>query len=286
MITPAMASTEEEEKDGSQLKLEEFEAELGEEGMQEVEDYLALQASLPYVVKAMPYSGLAFAATKPESQDVYMHYIDNFDVSEKEKERYKNKLHDVWDRYPFEITVYDYPFMLEIGPMIEEQAFSIYSQEELEAMRTVDMPDEPPELKTDIFRLQENEEYLTMEDSLPEVVINMPYGGLAFAAYDTEDQVEVIRYLDKSHISEEKKEEYKAKIQDIWNRYPDKITEDDYLFMNELGLITTSSARDEKEGHIVTEQATAYKREQNIPGFEGFMTTAILLCMYFGRKYK
>jgi hypothetical protein len=37
----------------------------------------------------MPYRGLAFAATDPESQAIKMEYIDNFDVSEKEKERYK-----------------------------------------------------------------------------------------------------------------------------------------------------------------------------------------------------
>ena len=65
LIPSTMASTEEEQKDGAQLKMEELEAELGEEGMQEVEDYLALQASLPDVVKGMPYRGLAFAGTDP-----------------------------------------------------------------------------------------------------------------------------------------------------------------------------------------------------------------------------
>ncbi|WP_288070896.1 hypothetical protein [Methanolobus sp.] len=130
MIQPAMSSTEEEEKDPAQLKLEEFEAEMGEEGMQEVEDYMALQASLPDVVKRMPYRALAFAATKPESQTVYMTYIDNFSVSEEEKERYKSGLQDVWDRYPFNITEDDYPFMAEIGPMIDAEAFSTYDQNE------------------------------------------------------------------------------------------------------------------------------------------------------------
>ncbi len=125
LIQSTMTSTEEEQKDGAQLKIEELEAELGEEGMQEVEDYLALQASLPDVVKRMPYRGLAFAATKPESHPVYMGSIDNFDVSEKEKERYKTGLQDVWNRYPFNITKDDYPFMAELGPMIEAEAFSI-----------------------------------------------------------------------------------------------------------------------------------------------------------------
>ncbi|AKB33995.1 hypothetical protein MSSIH_3305 [Methanosarcina siciliae HI350] len=88
-----MASPDEQQtnqtKDAAQLKIEALEAELGEEGMKEVEDYLELQASLPEVVKRMPYSGLAFAATDPESRAIKMEYIGNFDVSEKKKEEYK-----------------------------------------------------------------------------------------------------------------------------------------------------------------------------------------------------
>ncbi|RXG33548.1 hypothetical protein [Methanohalophilus sp. WG1-DM] len=72
----AIASTGEENntpvKDAAQLKMEELEAELGEEGMQEVQEYLELQASLPHVVKASPYSYIAFAATDEESQIAYM----------------------------------------------------------------------------------------------------------------------------------------------------------------------------------------------------------------------
>ncbi len=61
LIPSAMASTEEQQtdltKDAAQLKIEALEAELGEEGMKEVADYLELQASLPDVVKRMPYRG-------------------------------------------------------------------------------------------------------------------------------------------------------------------------------------------------------------------------------------
>lgn len=126
LIPSAMASTEEQQttqvEDAAQLKIEALEAKLGEEGMQKVEDYLALQASLPDVVKRMPFRGLAFAATDPESQAIKMEYIDNFNVSETEKERYKAGLQDIWDRYPDKITKDDYAFMSELGPMIEEEA--------------------------------------------------------------------------------------------------------------------------------------------------------------------
>ncbi|WP_292381069.1 hypothetical protein [Methanosarcina sp. UBA289] len=126
LIPSAMASTEEQQttqvEDAAQLKIEALEAKLGEEGMQKIEDYLALQASLPDVVKRMPFRGLAFAATDPESQAIKMEYIDNFNVSETEKERYKAGLQDIWDRYPDKITKDDYAFMSELGPMIEEEA--------------------------------------------------------------------------------------------------------------------------------------------------------------------
>ncbi len=135
LIPPAMASTEEQQtnltKDAAQLKIEALEAELGEEGMKAVKEYLELQASLPSVVKRMPYRALAFAATDPESQAIKMGYIDNFDVSEKEKERYKAGLQDIWDRYPDRITKDDYAFMSELGPMIEKEGLKKYKGKDI-----------------------------------------------------------------------------------------------------------------------------------------------------------
>lgn len=104
LIPSAMASTEEENntpvKDDAQLKMEELEAELGEEGMQEVQEYLELQASLPDVVKASPHSWIAFAATDEESQIAIMTGIDESNLTEEEKENLKAELQDIWDRYP------------------------------------------------------------------------------------------------------------------------------------------------------------------------------------------
>ncbi|WP_196214089.1 hypothetical protein [Methanolobus vulcani] len=282
LIQPAMSSTEEEEKDAAQLKLEEFEAELGEEGMQEVEDYLALQASLPDVVKRMPYRALAFAATRPESQTVYMGYIDNFSVSEEEKERYKSGLQDVWDRYPFNITVYDYPFMAEIGPMIEEEAFSIYSPEELEAMQPVEVQSES-ELMNYLLVVCGTEEYLEIQKSLVEVV-NLPYGLFAFVAYVPEGQVEVIRYIDNSNISEEMKEEYKNKIRGVWERYPNTTTTEDSQLMLELYSITKDVKLDEEDSNSSYLQSSEAE-QMTIQGFAGATAVAVvLLCIYLFRK--
>ncbi|MGP8320688.1 MAG: hypothetical protein ACT6FD_07895 [Methanosarcinaceae archaeon] len=128
-FVPAVSAKEQKTelvKDASQLKMETFEAELGENGMQEVEDYLTVQASLPDVVKTIPFRGLAFAATNPNSQTTKMEYIDNFDISETEKAEYKSGLQDIWERYPDKITKDDYAFMGDLGPMIEKEAFKGY----------------------------------------------------------------------------------------------------------------------------------------------------------------
>ena len=130
LIPSAMASTEEQQtslvKDGAQLKMEALEAELGEEGMKNVADYLTLQASLPDIVKAMPYRALAFAGTQEESKSVTFKYINGFNASEKDKDRYKAGIQDIWDRYPDKITKDDYDFMSEIGPLLVAESLESY----------------------------------------------------------------------------------------------------------------------------------------------------------------
>jgi hypothetical protein len=94
--------------------------------MEEVADYLELQTSLPDVVKAMPYRALAFAGTQEESRSITFKYIDGFNVSEEEKDRYKAGIKDIWDRYPDKITKDDYEFMSEIGPMLVNESLKSY----------------------------------------------------------------------------------------------------------------------------------------------------------------
>lgn len=126
LMPSALASTEEQNttpvKDGAQLKMEELEAELGEEGMQDLEDYLALQASLPDVVKASPYGWIVLAASYEESQIAFMTGIDESDLTEEEKENLKAELQDIWDRYPDGFKIEDNE-PLEVISGIMEQRF-------------------------------------------------------------------------------------------------------------------------------------------------------------------
>jgi len=125
LIPSAMASTEEQQtnltKDASQLEMEALEAELGEEGMKKVADYLELQASLPDVVKASPYSGIAFAATDHESQIVYLTAIDESDLEKEDKEKLKADLQDIWDRYPDKFVVADNLVLRDVAEIMDKR---------------------------------------------------------------------------------------------------------------------------------------------------------------------
>lgn len=125
LIPSSMASTEEQQtnltKDASQLKIEALEAEMGEEGMKEVEDYLELQASLPDVLKASPYSSIAFAATDNESQIVYLTAIDESDLEKEEKEKLKADLQDIWNRYPDKFVVADNLVLRDVAEIMDKR---------------------------------------------------------------------------------------------------------------------------------------------------------------------
>ncbi|WP_321428546.1 hypothetical protein [uncultured Methanolobus sp.] len=104
--------------------IKKLEAEIGEEKIKEINAEIEFQKTLPDVVKAMPYKALA--AASPEAQKAHLGYIDNFSISEKEKEQFKKELIDLWDRYPYEITEDDYTITSKIGPMIEDYIYNTY----------------------------------------------------------------------------------------------------------------------------------------------------------------
>ncbi|WP_256621768.1 hypothetical protein [Methanolobus chelungpuianus] len=108
-------------KDTAQLQMETLGTELGEEGMQEVDDYLELQASLPDALKASPYSYIAFAATDKESQTAYMTAIDESDLEAGKKAKLKADLQDIWNRYPNGFVVTDNLVLQEVDRIMAER---------------------------------------------------------------------------------------------------------------------------------------------------------------------
>jgi hypothetical protein len=125
LIPSAMASIEEQQtnltKDAAQLKIEALEAKLGEDGMKKVTDYLKWEASLPDVVKASPYSWIAFAATDKESQVSYITAIDKSDLVKEDKEKLKASLQDVWNRYPDKFVVADNLVLSDVDKIMEKR---------------------------------------------------------------------------------------------------------------------------------------------------------------------
>jgi len=136
LIPSAIASTEEQQtnltKDASQLKMEALEAELGEEGMKKVADYLELEASLPDVVKASPYSGIAFAATDKESQVAYLTTIDESDLKKEDKEKLKADLQDIWNRYPDKFVTADNLVLRDVAKITDKRLIASANLSEVE----------------------------------------------------------------------------------------------------------------------------------------------------------
>jgi hypothetical protein len=124
LTTSVVALTEERNdtviKDPAQLKMEALEAELGEEGMKEVKEYLELQKSLPDVVKASPYSWVAFAATDKKSQIAYLDAIDKSKFAKEEKEKMKFDLQDIWNRYPDKFKESDNLVLENVSKIMEK----------------------------------------------------------------------------------------------------------------------------------------------------------------------
>ncbi len=74
------------------------------------------------MVKASPYSYIAFAATDEESKIAYMTGIEESDLTDEEKENLQAELQDIRDRYPDGFKVEDNE-PLEVVAGIMEQRF-------------------------------------------------------------------------------------------------------------------------------------------------------------------
>ncbi len=86
--------------------------------------------NLPFIVKQAPYSPVIVAT--PDVQKSYLKQIDNFSISDTEKENMKLALIDIWNRAPDNITNRDYPVLEKFG---EEQ--SLYFQKILKQINQI-----------------------------------------------------------------------------------------------------------------------------------------------------
>lgn len=95
--------------------------------------------------------------------------------------------------------------------------------------------EEPAEIVDDEIQypiLEEPEPVPKINTSTPE----MPYWYLLEA--DPEQQKILFSYIDNCYVSDEEKNEMKMAMEDIWNRYPEQITEQDYLILEKVDVAT------------------------------------------------
>lgn len=61
---------------------------------------------------------------------------------------------------------------------------------------------------------------------------------------DKDQQKTLLKYIDECYASEQEKNEMKKSIKDIWNRYPDSITEEDMVVLGQIDVATAEYLND------------------------------------------
>ena len=81
-----------------------------------------------------------------------------------------------------------------------------------------------------ILKVESRIKYL---QSLPEVIKQAPYRPMVSA--DTETQQAILKHIGNFSLTDAEKQEMEESMKDIWSRFPDKITKDDYPTLTKIG---------------------------------------------------
>jgi competence protein ComGC len=81
-----------------------------------------------------------------------------------------------------------------------------------------------------ILKVESRVRYL---QSLPEVIKQAPYSPMVSA--DTETQQAILRHIGNFSCTDAERQEIEESMKDIWSRFPDKITTDDYPTLTKIG---------------------------------------------------
>ena len=81
-----------------------------------------------------------------------------------------------------------------------------------------------------ILKVESRVRYL---QSLPEVIKQAPYRPMVSA--DTETQQAILKHIGNFSLTDAEKQEMEESMKDIWSRFPDKITKDDYPTLTKIG---------------------------------------------------
>lgn len=104
----------------------------------EIESSAKYQKQLPFIVQNAPYSPLLSAT--PQQQQTYLKYIDNFPLSDTEKEELKKTMVDIWSRMPNRISINDYKTLEKMGKNVDEYVGKIYLNETKNSSVSTSLP--------------------------------------------------------------------------------------------------------------------------------------------------
>ncbi len=99
------------------------------------------------------------------------------------------------------------------------------------------------EIASEVVLIEQNPEL----DLNPDITIKsydteIPYWYLLEA--DKDQQKTLLKYIDECYASKQEKNEMKKSMKDIWNRYPDSITEEDMIVLGQIDVATAEYLND------------------------------------------
>ncbi|WP_407355109.1 hypothetical protein [Methanolobus sp. WCC5] len=165
---------------------------------------------------ALSVYSLLIKSTDKDKENV-LEYIDLCELSSEKKAQLKDDLSDAWNRYPDKTKKEDYLLFEEAGTLIVETAQKTKTAK-------IDPVAEP------LPTIEEPPAYLR-------------YGYLLEA--DSKEQAVLFEYIDNCYASEKEKQEMKDSMKDIWERYPEGITEQDSIILGYIEMKTAEYLNDE-----------------------------------------
>lgn len=99
------------------------------------------------------------------------------------------------------------------------------------------------EIASEVVLIEQNPEL----DLNPDITIKsydteIPYWYLLEA--DKDQQKTLLKYIDECYASKQEKNEMKKSMKDIWNRYPENITEEDMIVLEQIDVATAEYLND------------------------------------------
>lgn len=219
---------------------------ISEEEIKEMYEMIEHYKDIPEIIINAPYTYSLVLANESRKK-IILESIQFMPINESEKEEMSETIKDIWSRVPDRITEDDYESLQKIGDDVIKYNMMGYATSPVSTQYySLPKNETPEEQRTriqeeiDLFGIEgltvddvvELEDRINTRRNLPDVVKNAP--GLYLISSPEKNHEGYLKHIDGMSISSEEKERMKADLEDLWARYPDEITEEDYPRIREI----------------------------------------------------